>query len=298
MTKERQMCLRKITKFLLPLALIAGCGDTGANEVAVHYGGGMIEDKGYQGMLPAGATAKLVGFGDSVYPYRIDQRSWIGRAGDAGDRGEVEFVSRDGIRMRAPIDVYFTLKHDEETIRRFHEEIGLKTRAYEDEGWVVMLQTYFDPSLDRSIDSAGLAFDWRPLRENEAVRGEFAARAAGQFSQQLEEATGGSYFCSPTYQKPGDDCGQISFAIGQPTPVDNRVVEAIELEQTARAQTQSLEAEKARAEAEARARQVLIDQVGPEVYACIEAIRAAERAGAAPPPCIPSGSATPVVPVR
>lgn len=290
--------MRKIVKFLVPLALVVACGDTGANEIGVHYGGGFVEDKSFQGMIRPGSTAKLVGFGDSVYPYRIDQRSWIGRAGDGGDRPEVEFVSKDNMRMHAPIDIYFTLKHDEDTLRRFHEEIGLKTRAYEDEGWVTALRTYFDPSIDRAVDAVGLTFDWRPLRESEQVRADFADKAARQFTDLLTAATGGNYFCSPTYNKPQDDCGQISFAIGQPTPVDPRVVEAIELEETARTQTQSLSAEQARAEAEARARQVLIDQVGPEVYACIEAIRAAERAGAAPPPCIPSGTAAPVVPVR
>ncbi len=278
--------------------LVAGCADTAANEVGVHYGGGPVEDKTYQGLVEPGVTAEPVGYGDAIYRYRIDQRSWIGRNCEqqgCADRPEVEFVSKDGIRMRAPIDVYFTLKRDEETLRRFHEEIGLKTQAFEEAGWVQMLRTYFDPALDRAVDSAGLAFDWRPLRENEAVRNKFAEQAAGQFSVELERATGGSYFCSPTYQDPDDECGRISFAIGQPTPVDPRVVTAVETEQTARAETQSLAAEQARAEAEARARQVLIDQVGPEVYACLEAIRAAERAEVGPPPCVPS--ATPVVPV-
>lgn len=68
------------------------------------------------------------------------------------------------------------------------------------------------------------------------------------------------------------------------------------MEQTANAQTQSLAAEARRAAAEAQARQVLIDQVGPQVYACLRAIEAAERANVGPPPCIASG-ATPVVPI-
>ena len=296
--------MKRLAFVLAGLMLTAGCAGTAANEIGVHYGGGPVEDKTYQGLVSPGSTSEPVGYGDAVYRYRIDQRSWIGRNCESSgtgppcaDRPEVEFVSKDGIRMHAPVDVYFTLKRDEETLKRFHEEIGLKTEAFQEKGWVQMLRTYFDPALDRAIDSAGLAFDWRPLRENEQIRNDFAQQASGQFSAELERATGGSYFCSPTYQDPEDPCGQISFAIGQPTPVDARVVEAIEGEQTARAQTQSLAAEQARAEAEARARQVLIDQVGPEVYACLEAIHAAERAGVGPPPCIPAGSASPVIPV-
>jgi hypothetical protein len=296
-TREgKKMKLRMLLAMMA--VLLIGCADTATNEIGLSYGGGPFEDKGYQGTLDPGLTAKVVGIGDAVYRYRIDQRSWIGRNCDepgCADRAEIEFVSKDGIRMTAPIDVYFTLRQDEEALRRFHEEIGLKTQAWTEEGWVEMLRTYFDPSLDRGIDSAGLAYDWRPLREDEGIRNEFATRASEQFSEELERATGGNYFCSPNYQKPEDDCGQISFAIGQPTPVDAKVVEAVEAEQTANARTQSLAAEERRAEAEARARQVLIDQVGPEVYACLEASKVADRHGHAPPPCV--SGATPVVPV-
>ena len=282
------------------LFLLGGCASTAANEVGLAYGGGVWENKNYQGVIEPGATNKIIGVFDDNYNYRIDQRSWIGRdcsEPECADRPAVEFVSKDGIRMKAPVDIYFTLRQDEETLRRFHEEIGLKTEAWTERGWLTSLRTYFDPALERGIDSAGLSFNWRELRESEEKRNEFARLASLQFSEELERATGGIYYCSPTYQRPEDDCGNISFAIGQPTPVDPRLVEAVEIEQTANAQTQSLAAEERRAAAEAQARQVLIDQVGPAVYACLRAIEAAERANVGPPPCI-TGGATPVVPVR
>lgn len=113
---------------------------------------------------------------------------------------------------------------DEETLRRFHEEIGLKTEAWTENGWLASLRTYFDPALERGIDSAGLSFNWRELRESEEKRNEFATQASRQFTVELERATGG------------------------------------------------------------------------QVYACLRAIEAAERANVGPPPCIASG-ATPVVPI-
>lgn len=284
---------------VLSILLLGGCASTAANEVGLSYGGGIFENKRYQRIIEPGATNTFVGVMDANYNYRIDQRSWIGRdcsETDCADRPAVEFVSKDGIRMKAPVDIYFTLRQDEETLRRFHEEIGLKTEAWTESGWLASLRTYFDPALERGIDSAGLSFNWRELRESEEKRNEFATQASRQFTVELERATGGNYYCSPTYQSAEDDCGNISFAIGQPTPVDPRVVEAVEMEQTANAQTQSLAAEARRAAAEAQARQVLIDQVGPQVYACLRAIEAAERADVGPPPCIASG-ATPVVPI-
>ncbi len=279
--------------------VLGGCASTAANEVGLSYGGGVWENKDYQGVIEPGETNKVIGVFDDNYNYRIDQRSWIGRdcsEPECADRPAVEFVSKDGIRMKAPVDIYFTLRQDEGTLQRFHEEIGLKTEAWTESGWLTSLRTYFDPALERGIDSAGLSFNWRELRESEEKRNEFATQASQQFTEELERATGGNYYCSPTYQSAEDDCGNISFAIGQPTPVDPRVVEAVEMEQTANAQTQSLAAEERRAAAEAQARQVLIDQVGPAVYACLRAIEAAERANVGPPPCI-TGGATPVVPV-
>lgn len=284
---------------VLSILLLGGCASTAANEVGLSYGGGIFENKEYQKIIEPGATNTFVGVMDPNYNYRIDQRSWIGRdctESGCADRPAVEFVSKDGIRMKAPVDIYFTLRQDEETLRRFHEEIGLKTEAWTEGGWLASLRTYFDPALERGIDSAGLSFNWRELRESEEKRNEFATQASRQFTVELERATGGNYYCAPTYQSPEDECGNISFAIGQPTPVDPRVVEAVEMEQTANAQTQSLAAEARRATAEAQARQVLIDQVGPQVYACLRAIEAAERANVGPPPCIASG-ATPVVPI-
>lgn len=116
---------------VLSILLLGGCASTAANEVGLSYGGGIFENKRYQKIIEPGATNTFVGVMDPNYNYRIDQRSWIGRdcsEPDCADRPAVEFVSKDGIRMKAPVDIYFTLRQDEETLRRFHEEIGLKTR--------------------------------------------------------------------------------------------------------------------------------------------------------------------------
>lgn len=283
---------------------LAGCASTEANEVSLHYDRGPLEGRGFNQILGPNTANKLTGPLDKEYTYRIDQRSWIGRSNDDGsiaagaDRGAVEFVSKDGLRMRAPFELYFTLNQDSDTLREFHEEIGMKTEAWTQEGWVLALRQYLDPQLERAIDTAGLAHEWRPLREDESVRQEFAQAAEGRFAKNLADVIGGNYFCGPTYQDPGDECGEVHFAIGQPAPVDTNVVKAIEAEQTANAQTQSLAAEARRAAAEAEARQVLIDQVGPVVFACLEAIQVAREVGVAPPMCLTAGNeVAPVVPV-
>lgn len=296
--------MKKTAALLFALLTLGACASTEPNEVGLHYDRGPIEGRGFNSVVNPNTSNKAVGPSDQVFTYRIDQRSWIGRSNDDGgipegvDRGAVEFVSKDGLRMRAPFELYFTLNQEPDVLRRFHEEIGLKTQAWSEDGWRAMLREYMDPQLERAIDSAGLRHDWRPLRENEDIRTEFASDAERRFTSNLEDVIGGNYFCSPRYQKPGDTCGEVIFTIGQPSPVDVNVVRAIESEQTRRAETQALSAERERAEAEASARQVLIDQVGPEVYACLEAIDAARAANAAPPPCLASSGANPVVDVN
>lgn len=270
--------------------LASGCGieSTEQNEVGLIYGGGIVEEKEYKGVLDAGSTNSVVGFGDAVYRYRTDQRSWVGRTADGSDRDEIEFVSKDGVRMRAPFEVYFSVNQEPEIIQAFHENIGIKTSAWTPDGWTEMLRTYFDPPLERAIDSAGLGHEWRPLREDEEVRSQFAADAARRFKRNLDEIVGGNYFCGPDYQQPGDECGEVQFTLGQPSPVEGNIVRAIESEQTAAAETQAQEQVSRRNEAEADARQVLIDQLGPDAFACLEIARMAVNAQQPPPPCTAS----------
>ncbi len=87
---------------------------TDANRIGLHYGGGVIEDKKFKSIMPPGATNKLIGPGDTVYSYPIDQRSYIigGAGADTEDADEVTVVSKDNVRLGVRVQVYFTLNRE------------------------------------------------------------------------------------------------------------------------------------------------------------------------------------------
>lgn len=286
------MTTLRLTALIILATLLAGCGfaDSEINEIGLIYSGGLVEDKEYQGLLEAGSTNNQIGVGSTVYRYPTDQRSWV----TGQDAEPIDTVSDDGIRLRVPYQLYFKLNIDEDTLRAFHENIGIKTEAWTREGWVEMLNTYFDPQVDRAIDEAALKFQWRELFASEETRVEFQREVVTSLQRKINEVVGGDYFCGPQYNGPDSECGTYTFTVGKPEPTNPDLVKAIEQEQVNQTRVAAQEAENLRIEAELKAKQQEVALYGPEVYAWLKAIDAAREAGVAPPPFFPPNGDNPL----
>ena len=228
--------------FLIVLFNIFNFADTDANKIGLHYGGGVVEEKKFKSIIPPGATNKLIGPGDTVYDYPIDQRSYIigGAGADTEDADEVTVVSKDNVRLGVRVQVYFTLNRDQPVIQSFHERIGLKTDAYEPAGWDAMLQSYFRPQIDRALAAVGTNYNWAELYNNEAKKSAFQKAAAEEFTRLLPAAVGGDYFCGPSYTG-NNACGELSFTIQKPTPLDKGIIDGLEAKQRAELAKQAQE---------------------------------------------------------
>jgi hypothetical protein len=219
---------------IIALFNIFNFADTDANRIGLHYGGGVIEDKKFKSIIPPGSTNKLIGPGDTVYTYPIDQRSYIigGDGADTDAADEVTVVSKDNVRLGVRVQVYFTLNRDKDTLKSFHERIGLKTEAYEDDGWNDMLQSYFRPQIDRALAAVATNYGWAELYNNEAKKSAFQTAAAKEFTRLLPAAVGGDYFCGPGYNG-NNDCGELSFTVQKPMPLDKGIIDGLEAKQRA-----------------------------------------------------------------
>jgi hypothetical protein len=228
--------------FLIVLFNIFNFADTDANKIGLHYGGGVVEEKKFKSIIPPGATNKLIGPGDTVYDYPIDQRSYIigGAGADTENADEVTVVSKDNVRLGVRVQVYFTLNRDQPVIQSFHERIGLKTDAYEPAGWDAMLQSYFRPQIDRALAAVGTNYNWAELYNNEAKKSAFQTAAAKEFTRLLPLAVGGDYFCGPSYTG-NNACGELSFTIQKPTPLDKGIIDGLEAKQRAELAKQAQE---------------------------------------------------------
>lgn len=271
----------KRSGLLVVLALLAGsaCGlrSSAINERCLVYSGGLIEDKNFEGFLEPGATAKSVGMGSKTYCYRNDQRSYIGKP-QGGDAGPVEVVSATGpdgpgIRMSVDYQLYFKLNLDDDVFRRFHENLGVKTDAWSEDGWRQLLREYFEPQIDRAMEAAALKHDWRRLYADEGGRAAFNADVVEILKQNISDVIRGNYFCGPSYSGPGTPCGDFTFTVGKPQPVNGDIINAVESQQTAQAREQAQAAETRRIQAQLQAEREIVALYGPQGALLREAIQ-------------------------
>lgn len=250
-----------------------GLADSQINERCLIYSGGVVEDKEFIGFLEPGATARSVGVGSETYCYNTDQRSYIGKDEEGGDTGPKLVVSKDDVRMVAEFQLYFKQNLDDDVFRAFHENLGVKTGAWTDEGWVDMLHQYFEPQIERALEAAALQHDWRPLYASEEARAAFNRDTVENLKRNIRDVIGGDYFCGPSYAGPGTPCGEFTFTVGKPRPENPDIVNAVEAQQTAQARLDAQATENARIAAQVSGEKILVDLYGPDQAVALEAIR-------------------------
>lgn len=265
--------MRRITLIALVLliAIFGGaCGRQGSeiNEIGLIYEGGSTQEKKFKGFLEPGSTFEKVGWGSTVYRYRTDQRSFIAAPeGKTRDIAPVQFVTADDVRMNAEFQMYFKLQWaSEQVMQQFHENLGVKTRAYEDQGWKQMLNEYFAPQIERAMESVGLKHNWRDLYASEEARVAFQTETVQRVKENLREVigAGADYFCGPNYNGKKAECGEFTLTIGKPEPVNRDIILAIESEQTSAAKTAAQDQENKRIAAQVLGEQQIVEIYGPE----------------------------------
>lgn len=259
---------------LMAGAVACGLADSAINERCVVYSGGTFEEKEFQEILEPGQTAKNIGFGSSAYCYRNDQRSYIANGLNNGaDAAPVEVVSADDVRMLVEYQLYFKLNMDDEILRRFHENLGVKTKAWTEDGWRQMLREYFQPQIERALEASALNFNWRDLYASEETRAAFNADTVRRVKDNINDVIGEEYFCGPDYNGPDSECGDFTFTVAKPEVRNADIVGAIESEQTAGARTIAQEQENLRVAKELEAQRMLVELYGPEGALLWEAIK-------------------------
>jgi hypothetical protein len=73
---------------------------------------------------------------------------------------------------------------------------------------------------------------WAELYNNEAKKSAFQTAAATEFTRLLPAAVGGDYFCGPSYTG-NNACGDLSFTVQKPTPLDKGIIDGLEAKQRA-----------------------------------------------------------------
>ena len=246
----------------------AGCTrvSTAPDEVVLHYAGGMFEANQFERCINPSSGATYLGPGDTSFSYPFGQRTFDFTGSAQAESKPISIVSKDNVQMTVAGSATFTLNTDCQTLRQFHERIGLKYAAYLDDGetssgWVNMLNFYLKQPLDRALDAASQEFEWRKLFNDPNTKQQWEARVGELTRQFIKETAGAEYFCQPNYAGHGN-CGDVSLTIQKPEPPDS-LVEALASEQAAKQQNLAQQQLNAKVRTELQSIKDLVKVLGP-----------------------------------
>ncbi|KUP95748.1 SPFH domain-containing protein [Thermobifida cellulosilytica] len=277
---------------LLVLGLAACSVSTGPDQVGLEYDAGAFSSTTFDNCIPAGHR-EYYGPGDLTFVYPGGQRTFTFGASESAEAPQATVVSNDDLELTVEGVVTFTLNPTCETLREWHERIGLKYAADTPQGWVDMLTTYIGQPLNRALDDASKEYSWRDLYTSADTKAEWEQKVGELLSKYIaEQSGGGDFFCSPNYTGAEDqECGTPQLTIQQPVPPED-VREALTRAQTAIEETAAQEEENKRVEMELEAIEQLVDVLGPEGYILYEAL----KSGSVEVVPVPQGGAVNITP--
>lgn len=236
-------------KILAAIAVVAvaasGCASASnpADLISVHYEGGATQAKKFKDCLQ---PSERSGYdpGDKFYAYPVRQIVYNAAQDKGSERDRFSVVSQDNAELFVPVQLTFKLDTDCESLRKFHETIGARYKAYitsgdssdYPDGWVTLLNDVIGKPLDTTLDRVAQQYPWREVWNDPAVKVEMEAEVSKNIEALVNRQAGGDFFTD------------FTVLISKPDPVDPALVDAIAQEQAGIAQAQ---AAKAKAEADA-----------------------------------------------
>jgi hypothetical protein len=238
--------------------LISGLKKTPRDRVGISYGGGPVEGIHFQRIVQPGSSLFFNGFFDSLYLYPSDQVNYIiSQQKNQGAEPTTDAVvapTSDRVQVTYQVAVYFKLNTDQ--LRDFHEQLGLRYKAYTTKGWNALIRDTFRQQIEGALQEETRKVAVADLVGDADLLVQLQDNVQTKLTQRLEEALGEQFFCAPTF-RPDGDCGDPTFVIKK-VDIPTSVAKAFEDVRRSDIQVQTKENEVRQREAEARA----IDSLG------------------------------------
>ena len=184
------------------MLMLTGCSiaNTAPDQAELHYNAGPLSATTFSNCIDPG-TRSIDGPSDEHFYYPAGQRSFVFDDSDNASKDSTAFSapSKDQVSLTLSGQVTFELNTDCDTLREFHEKIGLK------DDWSAILKTYFAQPLNRALTDATQQFAWGDLYSNvDGAQPKWEAKVKELLPTYIKQATNGEYFINvtPTLQRP------------------------------------------------------------------------------------------------
>ncbi len=215
--RSRKTTVLVVSAILLVTVVVpvfrSSLGKTPKDKYGISYGGGPIEANHFQRVVRPGSPLFVNGFMDSLYLYPADQQNYIiSKSSDQGGKkpDSVLASSRDRVQVEYQVATYFRLNSDR--LREFHEQLGLKYRAYTAAGWAKLITDTFRQQIESALQSQTRRYDVADLYANRNSLESIQLAVQKSLKAKLREALGAEYFCGPKF-KPKGPCGDLTFVV-------------------------------------------------------------------------------------
>ncbi len=266
---------------LVPILLVAlapmvagAFKKTPRDKYGISYGGGPIEGTHYQRIVKPGSSLFFNGWFDSLYLYPADQRNYIvsqvKTQGSTNRSDSIVAPSRDRVPVTYQVAVYFKL--DSDRLRDFHEQLGLKYKAYTSSGWNTLIQDTFRQQIENALQAETRKYDVADIYANADLLIQIQQEVQRSLKERLVAALGEDYFCGPKFV-PGGKCTEPTFIIkNADAPKD--LVKAFQDNRTSEVQIVTKQNEIQQREAEAQAIAAL--KISGEDYVLLRGIESGQ----------------------
>lgn len=180
---------------LFMAVMITGCStvSTEPDEVALHYSGGSFSSKNFKGCVGT-SNRQMDGPGDAHYTYPAGQRTFSFTGAEGSEQGPITVTTNDGQNLSVPGFVTFTLDTSCETLRDFHEKVGMKYGAYKDGGgWDAFLNDYIAVPLTSAMNKASLDTGWYALYSSSEAQANFEEYVKENLPGEVQKALGDNF---------------------------------------------------------------------------------------------------------